>query len=138
MKSSHTGHYYTAHFLKSVNKSKSRHLSQPHATIYINSHLEVFYKKAFLKVSQKKERKTTVLESPVNAALIKKRLWHKRFPVNFAKLFWRQNTKCKCMQMFLKKVYETYICFVYIKIKLLVIAKKFIYYKCCSHLIIWL
>ena len=52
----------------------SRHLSQPHAMIYINSHLEVFYKKAFLKVSQKKEKKTTVLESPVYATLIKKRL----------------------------------------------------------------
>ena len=33
------------------------------------------------------------------------------FPVNFAKLVWRQKTKGECLQMFPKKVY---ICFVYI------------------------
>ena len=40
-----------------------RHLSQPHATTYISSHTEVFYKKVFLKILQKLQENICVVVS---------------------------------------------------------------------------
>ena len=62
-----------------------RHLLQPQAMTYISSHPEGFYKKVFLKVSQNSQEKK-LCRTLFHATLIKTRLWHKWFSVNFAKL----------------------------------------------------
>ena len=56
-----------------------------------SSHPEIFAKKVFLKIS-KKSQKNTLPESLFNkfaglslATLLKKRLWHRCFPMDFAK-----------------------------------------------------
>ena len=54
---------------------------------YITSRLEVFCRKDVLKISQKSQEDTCARVSFLIKllALFKKRLWHKRFPVNFTK-----------------------------------------------------
>ena len=58
-----------------------------------SSHLEVFVKKVFLEISENSQENTCVRVSFLvklqtfmrPATLLKKRLWHRCFPVNFAK-----------------------------------------------------
>ena len=76
-----------------------RYLLQPNATTYTSSHPEVFCKIMFSKVSQNSQEKNWAVVS-FSCTLIKTSLWNWWFPMNFAKLLWRQNTKGKCVQIF--------------------------------------
>ena len=55
-----------------------------------NSHLMCSVKKVFLKISQNSQKKTCtrvsfLIKLQASATLLKTRLWHRCFPVNFAK-----------------------------------------------------
>ena len=100
-----------------------RYLSQPRAITYnTSSHPEVFYEKVLLKVSQNSQENSYAGDS-FSCNFDKKKLWHRWYPVNFRKLFWCQNTKSKCMQMYSKRMY---ICFLYYKSNLLIEEKKYL------------
>ena len=54
---------------------------------------------------RKIQKETAVSYSLFHVTLIKRRLWHRLFFVNIAKLDLRQNTKANVCKCFLKKVY---------------------------------
>ena len=59
-----------------------RHFSQPHIMTYISSHMEVFCNKVLLKVSQNLQENICA-GAFFPATLIKNRLWHMWFTLNF-------------------------------------------------------
>ena len=76
-----------------VNKLKEhvKHLWQSFLATNKSSHLRCFVKKVFLKISQNSQENTCLRVSFFNevaglrlSTLLKERLWHRYFPVNFA------------------------------------------------------